>query len=128
MFGRKSKKHERSPERIEQEQALIKKWLEQEAARKAAQKSAEQAQDNYLTSDQLKKEEIERMRVIAHTAFMTHPAATEEDFKRCWPGLRDEMFKQHAIKVLSKTQAPDETLTEIEAAFRMFLSERDSSE
>ena len=127
MFRRKPKKHERNPEHVKQEQALITKWLEQQAARKTATESPEQAQDNSRSADQIKKEEIERMKVIAHTAFMTHPAATDEDFERCWPSLRDEMFKQHAIKVLARTQVPDESLTEIEAAFRMFLSENDSS-
>ena len=107
---------------------MITKWLAQQAARKAAQKSVEQAQAESRSSDQIRKEEIERMRDIAHTAFMTHPAATEEDFERCWPVIRDEMFKQHAIKVLAKTQAPSETLTDIEAAFRLFISEKDSSE
>lgn len=128
MFGRKPKKRERSPEHIKREQELVAKWLAQQAARRAAQKSAEQEQDKSRSAEQIKKEEIERMKEIAHTAFMTHPAVTEEDFERCWPGLRDEMFKQHAIKVLAKTQAPDESLTDIEAAFRLFLSENHSSE
>jgi hypothetical protein len=128
MFGRKPKKHERSPGHVKREQEWVAKWLAQQAARDAAQKATEAAQASSLSSDQIKKEEIERMKEIAHTAFMTHPAASEEDFERCWPGLRDEMFKQHAIKVLSKTQAPDESLTDIEAAFRLFLSENDAAE
>lgn len=128
MFGRKPKKHERGHEHLKREQELVAKWLAQQAARRNAQELAEGAQDSPGSAEQIKKEEIERMREIAHTAFMTHPAATEEDFERCWPGLRDEMFKQHAIKVLAKTQVPDESLTDIEAAFRLFLSENDSSE
>ena len=124
MFRSKHKKHLRNPEQFEREQALIRQWLTQKAARTAAQKQEEGA---LRSAEQIKKEELERMKAMAHTAFMTHPAATEEDFDRCWPAMRDEMFRQHAIKVLAATQVPDESLTDIEAAFRLFLSERDSS-
>jgi hypothetical protein len=33
-------------------------------------------------------------------AFLSHPAATEQDFERCWPAIRDEIFKQYTMKVL----------------------------
>ena len=33
-------------------------------------------------------------------AFLSHPAATEQDFERCWPDIRDEIFKQYTLKVL----------------------------
>lgn len=42
-----------------------------------------------------------RFKVWAHAAFLSHPAATEEDFERSWPLIRDEMLRQHAVTVLS---------------------------
>jgi len=42
------------------------------------------------------------MKATVREAFMSHPAATEEDFDRCWPELRDEIFKQYTMKVLEK--------------------------
>lgn len=36
----------------------------------------------------------------ARAAFMTHPAATAEDFERCWPSIRDEIFKRHTLSSL----------------------------
>lgn len=78
------------------------------------------------SAHQIKKEELERLRATAHAALMTRPAATEEDFDRCWPALRDEMFKQHAINVLATIQAHDGPLTDMEAAFRLFVSELES--
>ena len=49
--------------------------------------------------EQSKREACEDLRDIVRAAFLTHPAATDEDFERCWPTLRDEMFKQHALRV-----------------------------
>ncbi|HEX8475864.1 MAG TPA: glycosyltransferase family 39 protein [Pyrinomonadaceae bacterium] len=43
----------------------------------------------------------EELRAELRACFMTHPAATEADFERCWPSLRDEVFKQHAFRVLA---------------------------
>ena len=40
------------------------------------------------------------MRATVKEAFMSHPAATEEDFERCWPSIRDEILKQYTMKVL----------------------------
>ena len=33
--------------------------------------------------------------------FLTHQAATEEDFERCWPELLDSVLMEHAFRVLS---------------------------
>ncbi|MBA3438351.1 MAG: hypothetical protein H0T92_00580 [Pyrinomonadaceae bacterium] len=32
-------------------------------------------------------------------AFLTHSIATEEDFERLWPRLRDDMLCEHAATV-----------------------------
>lgn len=55
--------------------------------------------------EQSKAEACEDMRVIVREAFLSHPAATEEDFERCWPSIRDEMFKQYALD-LYNARAP----------------------
>jgi hypothetical protein len=54
------------------------------------------------------RKEVARERIAANNemkgtvkeAFMTHPAATEEDFERCWPAIRDDIFKEYTRKVL----------------------------
>jgi hypothetical protein len=40
------------------------------------------------------------MKQNAKRAFMTHPGATDEDFERCWPAIRDEIFKTHTLRKL----------------------------
>ena len=45
-------------------------------------------------------EVVNEMKETVREAFMCHPAATEEDFERCWPAIRDEIFKQHTMEVL----------------------------
>ena len=39
---------------------------------------------------------LEEMKRHARAAFVSGAAATEEDFERCWPELRNEMFRQRA--------------------------------
>lgn len=39
----------------------------------------------------------ERLRAV----FMSHPAATEDDFPQCWPYIRLELLKQYALEQLA---------------------------
>ena len=39
---------------------------------------------------------LEEMKQHVREAFLSGAAATEEDFERCWPELRNEMFRQRA--------------------------------
>jgi hypothetical protein len=38
--------------------------------------------------------------------FLRHPATTPADFDRCWPELRDEIFRRHASRMLATLPAP----------------------
>jgi hypothetical protein len=42
----------------------------------------------------------DEMKHNAKVAFMTYPGATDEDFERCWPAIRDEIFKNHTLRKL----------------------------
>lgn len=44
---------------------------------------------------------LQKLRDVAREAFMSHPAATEADFRRCWPHIREEILKQHALEELA---------------------------
>ena len=77
----------------QQVQQIRQNELEHEAGVVEAQK--QRAIEQAL--EQTKVEACEDMREVVRAAFMTHPAATEADFERCWPSLRDEVFKQHAL-------------------------------
>jgi hypothetical protein len=61
-----------------------------------------------LAVDQSKAEACEDMRAVVREAFLSHPAATEEDFERCWPRLRDEMFREHALRAYGVRFKQDE--------------------
>lgn len=39
---------------------------------------------------------LEQMKQHMREAFLSGAAATEEDFERCWPELRNEMFRRQA--------------------------------
>ena len=49
-----------------------------------------------------------RLRERVREAFMSHPAATEADFERCWPSLRDTLLKRHTLKVLDLMSSSEE--------------------
>ncbi|HEY0077678.1 MAG TPA: hypothetical protein VGB73_03460 [Pyrinomonadaceae bacterium] len=51
-----------------------------------------------------KAEACEDMRKIVRQAFLSHPAATEQDFERLWPAIRDEMFRQYALELYDSRQ------------------------
>lgn len=40
--------------------------------------------------------DLEEMKEHVRAAFLIGAAGTEEDFERCWPELRNEMFRQQA--------------------------------
>jgi len=42
----------------------------------------------------------------ARAAFMSHPSATESEFLKCWPSLRAELLKQHALEGLAGNAIP----------------------
>ncbi len=39
---------------------------------------------------------LEQMKQHARAAFLSDGAATEEEFERCWPELRNQIFRQRA--------------------------------
>jgi hypothetical protein len=73
-----------------------------------------------------------RMRAIARAAFMSHPAASAMDFERCWPEIKDELFKQHTIELLTESvaqvddMAPDIQRTSTQSVLRLASSHPNS--
>jgi hypothetical protein len=90
-----------NPERFEQEQELVRKWV----LRIVKQRQQQSEQDERAAiSQELEKrpaDAMEQMREIARAAFMSHPAATEADFRLCWPAIRAEMLKQYTLDELA---------------------------
>jgi hypothetical protein len=90
-----------NPERFEQEQELVRKWVlrivEQRQQQSDLDERAASAQGLEIRS----VDPIEQMREIARAAFMSHPAATEADFRVCWPDIRAEMLKQYTLDELA---------------------------
>jgi hypothetical protein len=50
------------------------------------------------------------MRGLVRKAFMQHPAATDADFRQCWPSIRQELLKKYTLEEL---EANPEGLDEI---------------
>jgi hypothetical protein len=96
-LARYRKKH---PESLEEEQKRIHDWIlfVEKRRREQNQVSKEaraRAHENRLA------EALHQMQETARAAFMSHPAATEIDFRRCWPSIREELLKQHALEELA---------------------------
>ena len=60
--------------------------------------------------ESLEKDNKQVQREVARAAFMSHPAATEYDFRRCWPSIREELLKQHALEELAANPALSQSL------------------
>ena len=49
------------------------------------------------SNDERRTRAQENMKRVAREVFLTQPTATEEDFERCWPELRDRMFLEYTL-------------------------------
>ena len=64
----------------------------------AYQRSVENGKSNGVNSRQLEAALL--MKEKAREIFMSHPAASAEDFERCWPMIRDQLFVRRTLDVL----------------------------
>lgn len=93
-YGRSLARYRKEhPGSLEEDRKRIHEWILFVEKRKQVQ--------NQARTEQNKTEAIHRMRETARAAFMTHPAATEIDFRRCWPSIREELLKRHALEELA---------------------------
>jgi hypothetical protein len=86
------------PDSLEEEKKRIHEWIlfvEKRRREQVAKEAGAGAQENRLA------EALHQMQETARAAFMSHPAATEIDFRRCWPSIREELLKQHALEELA---------------------------
>lgn len=92
-----------NPEKFEQEQELVRKWVLRIVEQRQQQLSgAPDERGSHAPATERRPEEaVRQMREIARAAFMSHPAATEADFRVCWPAIRTEMLKQHTLDELA---------------------------
>ncbi len=92
-----------NPEKFEQEQETVRQWVLRVVKRRQQQstKDEKRAAKSAHTIENTSAEAMEQMREIARAAFMKHPAATEADFRVCWPAIRAEMLKQYTLEELA---------------------------
>lgn len=68
-----------------------------EEGRTETMKTPNTAQRRVMAQETLKR--------VAREVFLTQPTATEEDFERCWPELRDRIFVEFTLD-LAATLVP----------------------
>jgi hypothetical protein len=90
-----------NPERFEQEQELVRKWVLRTVEQRQQQGASDERAASTQAIERRPQEAMEQMREIARAAFMSHPAATESDFRICWPAIRAEMLKQYTLDELA---------------------------
>lgn len=105
-FQRYRRQH---PESMEEERKQIQQWISHVHAGRRAEQQGNTEFPTTIKENQL-AEALYQMREVARAAFMSHPAATEGDFRRCWPSIREEMLKQHALEELAANPALSESL------------------
>jgi len=87
------------PESLEKERQQIQRWLTYVKSR------SEQETKNEKNHEAKTNDADVQLREVARLAFMLHPAATQDDFRRCWPSIRDEILKQHCLEELAANPA-----------------------
>lgn len=88
------------PESLEEDREQIQKWIAfVDARRNGGQERARESRSN--AEDLRLAHALYELREVARAAFMSHPAASETDFRRCWPSIREELLKQHALEELA---------------------------
>lgn len=103
-----------NPEKLAQEKAEVEKWA-QRLSHLRQQRSLPQDRDGESLALLIKEDAAQQMEEIARAAFMKHPAATEEDFRRCWPGIREEILKRYALNQLAAHPSRLKALLQIES-------------
>jgi hypothetical protein len=107
-YQRNLRKYRREhPESLEEDREHIQQWLAYVESRAEQQVDKGQVnKENGSRQEEAKRAEaLGELREVVRLAFMRHPAATEYDFRRCWPGIREEILKQHALEELAANPA-----------------------
>lgn len=71
---------------IELRKRVVSLW---EQGRTETMKTSDSEERRVLAQQTLKR--------IAREVFLTQPTATEADFERCWPELRDRIFVEYTL-------------------------------
>ena len=90
-----------NPEKFEHEQEIVRRWVLRVVKQREQQNALDGGRSHAQAIEKGPAEAMEQMREIARKAFMQHPAATEADFRICWPGIRAEMLKQFTLEELA---------------------------
>jgi hypothetical protein len=90
-----------NPEKFEQEQEVVRKWVLRIAKQRQEQSALDEERSSTQAIEKRPEEAMAQMRELAREAFMSHPAATEADFRICWPAIRVELLKQYTLEELA---------------------------
>jgi len=99
------------PESLAEEREQIHQWVRIVEKRKRDRTQIDEKEPPLL--DELKRAwVVYRMWETARAAFMSHPAATDMDFRKCWPSIHEELLKRHALEELAGNSAASSPLVE----------------
>jgi hypothetical protein len=110
------------PESLVEEREEIHQWVRIIEKRKRERIEVDEKEPPLL--DELKRAwVVYRMWETARAAFMSHPAATEIDFRKCWPSIHEELLKRHALEELAGNPGASNRPAEIADSDEIFGAE-----
>jgi hypothetical protein len=109
------------PESLAEESEQIYQWV-RFIDKKKRERIPTEERERPLSDELQRAWVVYRMWETARAAFMSHPAATEIEFRRCWPSIRAELLKQHALDELAGNPALTNRLVEEVTASDQILS------
>lgn len=98
------------PESLKEDKEQINQWLARVAAKRREEQQVDRENRSYAEEARL-AQALYELREAARAAFMSHPAATEYDFRRCWPSIREEILKCYALEELAGNPTLSVTLS-----------------
>ncbi len=111
-YGRSLTRYRKEhPESLAEEKEQIYQWVRIIEKRKRERIQVDEKEPPLW--DELKRAwVVYRMWETARAAFMSHPAATEMDFRKCWPSIHEELLTQYALEELAGNPAASNPLVE----------------
>jgi len=92
------RERKRNPSRFEKEEEQSRQWALRVFEKRRVR---ETGATTIKRKGPARESALGQLEAQARKAFMTNSAASEADFRQCWPSLRHELLKKHALEELA---------------------------
>jgi hypothetical protein len=92
----------RNPLRFEEEQKQGRQWAVRAAQKNRLKRIVRPLNEQEELKAIARGAALTWIKGLAKDVFMQDPAATDEDFRKCWPSIRQELIKRYMLEELER--------------------------